>query len=188
MQIVLFLNSNGPFSASGGPKNPRLRVSCPHDRCDSTLHDSNDNTRNVSNDDDVHGPPPWPQIRPPSPSQPNQYLWHRHRCQSLQYTTSAHYNGVYYVGGFDIGCHLNVGGAIERKTGHNDDDEDDGDDDNDEGGGGRALLRRPENVWGRGAVEGEGGGSTLEGGRRRGGGWHKDRDGDDDQALLGIEG
>ncbi|KAK0433274.1 hypothetical protein EV421DRAFT_1741720 [Armillaria borealis] len=57
-----------------------------------------------------------------------------------------------------------------------------------EGGGICALLRRPGNIWGRGAVEGEGAGSTLEGGRRRGGGRDEDRDGDDDQALWGIEG
>lgn len=85
-----------------------------------------------------------------------------------------------YVRGFFIGRHLDAGGATEDETGHDDDDEDDSDDDDNEGGGDRALLRGQWNTWGRGAVEGERGGITLEGERRRGGGWDGDRDADDE--------
>ncbi|KAK0246504.1 hypothetical protein EDD85DRAFT_784115 [Armillaria nabsnona] len=101
----------------------------------------------------------------PSPSQPLQYLPHRHWCQSPLQTTSAHHN-------IDISHHLNTGGAIKGRTSYNNDDQHD----DSACGDGRALMQDSESIWKKDAGEREDGWRVLEGRQCQGKRWDKDED------------
>ncbi|KAK0231852.1 hypothetical protein EDD85DRAFT_793522 [Armillaria nabsnona] len=124
-----------------------------------------------------------PRKQTQSPPQPTHYLPHRHRRQSLPYTTSIAHGDIVYVVRFDISSHFRMEGGMERRTNYcNDHDEHDEHDDDD----GQGWADLSPNCAEEGAGMAEGAGDFEEEGGKMVG-TPTVNDGDDVKALHAIK-